>query len=161
MKLSGIKDGSQKVGLSSQPWILWCEKLLGTSTNQANDYIASLYVFHQGSEEPGGNLNSTVKQGNSEQLQITLLHSTNDSTHQWMISNNFYQINEQISYKLPSGPRPFIKLSGNLCTRKYKPRTQFENLTYFLITTGFGDIKGDLCPIKVSGNFGTFWMNFE
>jgi hypothetical protein len=56
--------------------------MLGTSNNQANHYIASLYVFRQGSEEFGGNLNSTVKQGNSEQLQINLFHSTNDPKHQ-------------------------------------------------------------------------------
>jgi hypothetical protein len=55
--------------------------LLGTSTNQANDYIASLYYFRQGSEELGGNLNSTVKQGNLEQLQITLFHGINDFKH--------------------------------------------------------------------------------
>jgi hypothetical protein len=55
-------------------------------------------------------------------------------------------------YKLPRGPRPIIKLTLNLC-RKQKPRTQFENKTFRLITNGFNVEDGKLCPIKVSENF--------
>jgi hypothetical protein len=53
--------------------------------------------------------------------------------------------------KLPNSRRPIIKLTLNLCG-KQKPRTQFENTTYRLITTGFGVEDGKLCPIKVNGS---------
>jgi hypothetical protein len=51
--------------------------------------------------------------------------------------------------KLSNNQRPVIKVSLNLCG-KQKPRTQFENTTFQMITKGFNVEDGKLCPIKVS-----------
>jgi hypothetical protein len=63
--------------------------------------------------------------------------------------SNFDQISGQMIHKLSNSQRPVIKVSLNLCG-KLKPRTQFENITFLMITKGFNVEDGKLCPIKVS-----------
>jgi hypothetical protein len=81
-----------------------------------------------------------------QSAQITQLHGTKIAKQ---LTSNFYQISGKVTYKIFENPRLFTKKSVNLC-RKFKPRSQFENFTYLLFATGFGDIKGKLCPIKVN-----------
>jgi hypothetical protein len=70
--------------------------------------------------------------------------------------SNFDQISGQMIHKLPRGPRPIIKVSLNSC-RKQKPRSQFENITYRMITNGFRVEDGKLCPIKVNEIWAVCW----